>query len=64
MVIVAIVFTVGIWLPTWLIFDDSAAGLGVGPMSALWGAPGFGVMIAGAIWTEQDAGHWLPRTSP
>jgi len=37
-------------------YDDLAAGLGVGVMSAFWGAPGFGIIVAGAIYSRHD-GH-------
>lgn len=55
MLVLGLIFTLGIWIPTWLLVGDFATGLGVGLMSALWGAPGFGIMIAGAIWAEQKA---------
>lgn len=32
------------------IYDDYATGVGVGAMSALWGAPGFGAMASAGIW--------------
>lgn len=29
-------------------------GIGLGAFSAIWGGPGFGLMVAGALWTAAD----------
>lgn len=43
-------FLAAFTIPMHFIFDDLATGLGVGAMSALWGAPGFGAMAAAGLW--------------
>lgn len=53
--ILTILFTLGVMLPMWLLLDDPATGIGVGLMCAVWGGPGFGAMIAGAIWMTRNA---------
>ncbi len=41
-------------LPAWLLVDDFATGFGAGAMAAVWGGPGFGVMITGLVWQDPE----------
>lgn len=59
----------GIGLPMWWLTGQVWDGVGLGVFTAFWGGPGFGLMIAGAIWThrleqlDQSVGEMSKRRS-
>lgn len=55
--VLTVLFLALFTLPAWLLVGDLPTGFGVGAMAAFWGAPGFGVMIAGLVWQDPDEVH-------
>ncbi len=52
-------FTFGTWLFMFALLDDSPTGIGVGVFCAFWGAPGFGLMVAGAQWWKRTEVEYI-----
>lgn len=52
-----LVLFLGVGVPMWQLTGQVWDGIGLGAFTAVWGGPGFGVMIAGAIWTARTEGH-------
>lgn len=50
-ILTTLAMIVGVGVPMWFLTGEIWDGIGLGLFTAVWGGPGFGTMLAGALWT-------------